>query len=113
MKPPPGPHQNDWRPPSELPDLRRAGIIALDAETKEEGLGAGLGSAWPWHGGYVCGISVAYRADGEICALYFPLRHPDTQNFDFEQVYQWLRDHVASDVRFITQNGLYDFGWLR
>jgi DNA polymerase I-like protein with 3'-5' exonuclease and polymerase domains len=24
-----------------------------------------------------------------------------------------VRDHIASDVRFVTQNGLYDFGWLR
>ena len=25
----------DWRPPTELPDLRRVGIIALDTETKD------------------------------------------------------------------------------
>src|SRR5262249_11415250 len=25
----------------------------------------------------------------------------------------WLRDLIASDVRFVTQNGLYDWGWLR
>ena len=37
---------------------------------------------WPWHGGYICGVSVAYRADGEIRAHYFPLRHPDSENFD-------------------------------
>ena len=24
----------DWRPPSELPDLRRVGIVALDTETR-------------------------------------------------------------------------------
>ena len=28
-------------------------------------------------------------------------------------VYQWVRDHVAAGVRFVTQNGLYDWGWLR
>ena len=28
----------DWRPPSELPDLRRVGSIALDTETRDEGL---------------------------------------------------------------------------
>ena len=63
--------------------------------------------------GYVCGISVAYHADGEIRAHYFPLRHPDSQNFDPEQVSRWLQDMIASDVRFVTQNGLYDWGWLR
>jgi hypothetical protein len=29
---------SEWRPPTELPDLRRAGIIALDTETKDGGL---------------------------------------------------------------------------
>ena len=105
--------QTNWQPPTELPDLRRTGIIALDTETNDEGLRADLGPAWPWHGGYVCGVSVAYRADGGIRGHYFPLRHPDTNNFDCEQVFAWLRDLVASDVRFVTQNGLYDWGWLR
>jgi DNA polymerase I-like protein with 3'-5' exonuclease and polymerase domains len=104
---------SSWQLPAELPDLRRAGVIALDTETNDEGLRADLGPAWPWHGGYVCGVSVAYRADGGIRAHYFPLRHPDTNNFDCAQVFAWLRDLVASDVRFITQNGLYDWGWLR
>ena len=96
-----------------LPDLRRVEIVALDTETKDNGLRAGLGPAWPWRGGHVCGISVAYRADGNVRAHYFPLRHPDTNNFDCNQVYGWLRDLIASDVRIVTQNGLYDWGWLR
>ena len=70
--------QKIWQPPSELPDLRRAGIIAIDTETCDEGLRADRGSAWPWRGGYVCGISVAWRDDGGIRAHYFPLRHPDS-----------------------------------
>ena len=44
----------------------------------------------------------------------FPIRHPDTNNFDSAQVYAWLKDHIAAtDLRFVTQNGLYDWGWLR
>ena len=57
--------------------------------------------------------SVAYRADGDIRAHYFPLRHPDTDNFDRTQVFGWLKDLIASDVRIVTQNGGYDWGWLR
>ena len=102
-----------WQVPTELPDLRRVDIIALDTETNDEGLRADRGSAWPWRGGYICGISVAYRADGDIRAHYFPLRHPDSDNFDPAQVYGWLKDLIASDVRIVTQNGLYDWGWLR
>ena len=103
----------DWQVPAELPDLRRAGMVALDTETKDDGLLAERGSGWPFGDGYLCGISIAYRADGEIRAHYFPLRHPDSHNFDREQVFRWLQDHVDSGVHFITQNGLYDWGWLR
>ena len=97
----------------ELPDLRRVGIVALDTEENDEGLRADRGSGWPWRGGHVAGISVAWRADGEMHAIYVPLRHPDTDNFDPDRVYRWLKDLVASGVRIVTQNGLYDWGWLR
>lgn len=74
----------DWQVPAELPDLRRAGMVAVDTETKDGGLLAERGSGWPFDDGYLCGISIAYRADGEICAHYFPLCHPDSHNFDRE-----------------------------
>ena len=96
-----------------LPDLRRVGFIAIDTETNDEGLRADRGSAWPWHGGYVCGISVAWRDDSGIRGNYFPLHHPDSENFERENVARWLKDHIAAGVRIVTQNGLYDWGWLR
>jgi DNA polymerase I-like protein with 3'-5' exonuclease and polymerase domains len=105
--------QADWQAPTALPDLRRAGLIALDIETKDGGLLADRGSGWPWGDGYICGISAAYRDGGEIRSFYVPLKHPESPNFDHAQVFLWLRDLVASDVRIITQAGLYDFGWLR
>ena len=64
--------QTNWQTPQELPDLRRVGIIALDTETNDEGLRADRGSAWPWRGGYICGISVAWRDDSGIRAQLFP-----------------------------------------
>jgi hypothetical protein len=105
--------KSDWQPPTELPDLRRVGIVALDLETRDDGIGAEHGSAWPWGGGHVCGVSVAYHADGDTRAYYFPIRHPDTANLDREQVFRWVRDLVGSGVHIVTQNGIYDFGWLR
>jgi len=110
MKPPPRP--DDWRPPPELPDLRRVGIIAIDTETNDEGIRADRGSAWPWRDGYICGISVAWRDESGIRGNYFPLRHPDSENFECENVIRWLKDHIAAGVRIVTQNGLYDWGWL-
>ena len=102
----------DWQPPSELPDLRRVGELALDTEPKDDGLQADRGSGWPWHGGYICGVSIAYRTDNGIRPHYFPIRHPDSKNFDPAQLFAWLKDLAASDVRIITKNGLYDWGWL-
>jgi Mesyanzhinovviridae DNA polymerase len=109
-----GPESDDlWQPPRELPDLRRVDLISLDTETNDEGLRADLGSSWPWGDGYICGISVAWRKDGEIRAIYIPMRHPETDNFDPAQVYRWLKDLIASGVRIVMMNGVYDFGWLR
>ena len=99
--------------PTELPDLRRAGIIAIDCETNDEGLRAERGSAWPWRGGHICGISVAWRDERGIRGNYFPLRHPDSENFERENVVRWLQDLIAAGVRIVTQKGLYDWGWLR
>jgi DNA polymerase I-like protein with 3'-5' exonuclease and polymerase domains len=104
---------SDWQPLSALPDLRRVGTLALDTETKDGGLAADRGSAWPWGDGYICGVSAAYHAEGAVRAHYFPIRHPDSPNFDPAQVFQWVRDHITAGISFVTQNGLYDFGWLR
>src|SRR5262249_19687919 len=79
----------------------------------DDRLRADMGSGWPFRAGHMCGISIAYRTDGGVRGFYFPIRHPDSRNFDPEQIYRWVRDHVASNVRFVTQNGLFDFGWLR
>lgn len=79
---------NRWQPPTELPDLRRAGIIALDTETKDDGLADDRGAAWPWKGGYICGVSVAWREGEKLCSRYFPLRHPDSANFNQAQFFQ-------------------------
>ena len=103
---------SEWNSPAQLPDLRNVGIIALDSEEKDDGISAGLGSAWPWGGGYVCGVSIAWRANGAVQSLYAPLAHPDSQNFDREQVRCWLRDLFMSSTRIVTHNGLFDYGWL-
>jgi DNA polymerase I-like protein with 3'-5' exonuclease and polymerase domains len=97
----------------ELPDLRRVDIVALDIETRDDRLRVNMGSGWPFGTGYICGVSVAYRKAGDISAHYFPIRHPNSANLDPAQVFAWLRDLAASKVRIVTQNGLYDWGWLR
>src|SRR5437762_1558327 len=105
--------QSGWRRTTELPDLRRVKRIAIDTEGRDGGLLADRGSAWPWCDGHICGVGTAHRADREIRSYYFPIRHPDSQNFDSTQVYQWIRDHITAGVSFVTQNGIFDWGWLR
>ena len=61
-----------WQPPSALPDLRRAGIIALDTETNDDGLRADRGSGWPWRDGHICGVGIAYRAEWRDLRALFP-----------------------------------------
>jgi DNA polymerase I-like protein with 3'-5' exonuclease and polymerase domains len=101
-----------WCVPTELPDLRRAGIVALDLETRDNRLLAKMGSGWPFGDGYICGVSVAWCEGETVRAEYFPIRHPDTANVDSAQLFRWLRDLIAADVRIVGQNTLYDFGWL-
>jgi DNA polymerase I-like protein with 3'-5' exonuclease and polymerase domains len=104
---------SDWRRPDTLPDLRRVGLLAIDTETDDQRLQVGLGSGWSTGESRIVGISVAYRVEGDIRAHYFPVGHPDSDNFGASQLFAWVKDHVASDVRFVTQNGLYDWGGLR
>jgi hypothetical protein len=137
---------------AELPDLRRAGIIALDTETRDDRLRADMGpagpsapvicvvSAWPTapmvrsadsistqgveavfeavlvhHGGERADLFQAFAGrhiDAGLNAQPAPVvkpvlrnkahigrdvvafRHPDSQNFDPEQIYRWVL-HLA------------------
>lgn len=99
----------NWETPTELPDLRGRGVIALDTETKDDGLSAKRGPGWVYGAGYVCGVSAA--APGAP-AVYIPLRHPDSVNFDKEAVGRWLEDHMTSGDLMVFQNAHYDLGWI-
>ena len=60
----------DWRPPTELPDLRRVGVIALDLETRDNRLASRKGLRLASRQGHICGISVAYRIEATSSALF-------------------------------------------
>jgi DNA polymerase I-like protein with 3'-5' exonuclease and polymerase domains len=100
-----------WRAPLELPDLRRCRRIALDRETKDDGLAGGRGPGWAYGAGFVCGTSIAWEDGGKIRSFYAPVRHPDTECFDGDRVAQWEKDHIRAGVRFVMQNAPYDVGW--
>jgi DNA polymerase I-like protein with 3'-5' exonuclease and polymerase domains len=72
----------------------------------------GRGSGWAVGDGYICGISIAYYAGNELRSHYIPIRHPNSDNFDREQVAAWVRHLFASVPRLAFHNLVYDTGWL-
>lgn len=98
-----------WVEPTELPDLRGSGVIAIDTETRDDGLANSRGAGWVYKAGYVAGVSVASKRG----SIYVPLRHPETSNFDREAVRRWLQDHLDSEKdKIVFQNASYDVGWI-
>lgn len=105
--------KSDWRPPTELPDLRRQPNIAIDLETRDEGLARGRGSGWARGQVAVAGMGIAWGAPGKVQGKYFPVRHPGS-TFTPEQLGAWLRDHLrCPDIKFHFHNGPYDLGTMR
>lgn len=107
--------ESTWKPPSDLPDLRRCGRIAVDVENRDDGLAAGRGSGWPYKAGHLCGVAVAWKEGGGAPrALYAPTRHPDGDCLDTERVSRWLDDHLkCPDLRVVMHHCQHDIGWLR
>lgn len=101
---------SDWTPPSGLPDLRGRPLVALDTETKDEGLNNNRGPGWAYgaSGGHICGVS--WAAEGS--AGYAPVRHPDTECLDEDVVKDWVRALLRSGTRVVFHNAGYDLGWL-
>lgn len=104
---------SDWVGPSELPDLRWCRTVAIDSEERDGGLSTERGPGWAYHDGHVCGVSAAWRQDGETRSVYLPLRHPDSQCFDPDAMRRWLVDHFAAWDRVVFQNAPYDLGWFK
>lgn len=98
-----------WTRPTELPDLRGRKLVAIDSETKDDGLANNLGPGWALGPmGYICGIS--WATEGSVG--YAPTRHPETDNFPLENVLRWLDDLFKSGTRIVFHNGPYDIGWF-
>lgn len=104
--------ETGWRPPTELPDLRRgASCLSFDVETYDPELEE-HGPGWARGKGHICGISMA-TPDRKI---YVPIRHEVQRemNLDVGCVLRWANDMLNTpDIPKVGANMIYDMGWLR
>lgn len=98
--------ESSWIAPTELPDLRGSGVIAIDTETRDDGLKYDRGPGWALGMSRIVGLSMASR----VGRVYVSLAHPDSHNFDHTQVGRWLADHMGSGEEIVFQNAPYDLG---
>ena len=98
-----------WSAPSGYKDLSQYDEIAIDLETRDGGINAGLGAGWATNNGEVIGFAVAV----EGWQGYFPFAHFGGGNLIKEQVVKYMRDVCALPATKIFHNAQYDVGWLR
>lgn len=103
--------ESTWTVPKELPALNGVTELAIDTEDWDEGLHHGRGPGWVYGAGYVAGISASWREGHKVKSIYVPIRHPETQNFQKENVGKWLRE-ITSNRKTIFFNAAFDIGWL-
>ena len=98
-----------WNTPSEYKDLSHAKEIAIDLETRDEGISNGLGAGWALGKGEIVGFAVA--VDG--WEGYFPFGHLGGGNMIPAQVKAYMKKICALPCAKIFHNAQYDVGWLQ
>jgi DNA polymerase I-like protein with 3'-5' exonuclease and polymerase domains len=97
-----------WNTPIEYKDLSPYKEIAIDLETRDEGLNNKLGAGWALGKGEIVGFAVAV----EGWKGYFPFAHLGGGNMIPEQVKRYMKDVCALPSTKIFHNAQYDVGWL-
>ena len=98
-----------WSCPNEFKDLSGYSEIAIDLETRDEGITNGLGAGWATNNGEVIGFAVA--VDG--WQGYYPFKHWGGGNMIEEQVLRYIKSVCALPNTKIFHNAQYDLGWLQ
>lgn len=104
--------ETDWSEPTELPVIPRGLPVALDTETRDEGLNNSRGPGWVFGDGHVAGFSLAWRINRIMHSIYVPLRHPDSSNWPVDEAMRWLQHVIDGAECIFFQNASYDIGWL-
>jgi len=97
-----------WNAPTEFKDLSHYDEIAIDLETRDDGITNGLGAGWAMGKGEIIGFAVAV----EGWQGYFPFGHFGGGNLIPQQVKQYMKDVCALPCKKIFHNAQYDVGWL-
>ena len=97
-----------WNTPSEYKDLSNAKEIAIDLETRDDGINNKLGAGWALGKGEIVGFAVAV----EGWKGYFPFGHLGGGNMIPEQVKKYMKNVCALPCPKIFHNSQYDVGWL-
>ena len=98
-----------WSAPSDYKDLSDAKEIAIDLETRDEGINNGQGAGWATGSGEIIGFAVATEGwEG-----YYPFGHFGGGNLIKEQVLQYMHDVCSLPNTKIFHNAQYDVGWLQ
>ena len=100
--------QTEWTPPENFPDLSKYDEIAIDLETKDDGINEKLGAGWALGKGEIVGFAVA--VDG--WQGYFPFGHLGGGNMIPEQVKAYMKKVCSLPCTKIFHNAQYDVGWL-
>lgn len=100
--------ETDWEVPRSLPDFSGEKIVAVDIETKDDGLSNNIGPGWVYNMGHIAGVGITTSRESK----YFPVRHPETSNWDEGPIISYLRDLFLSPVRVVFHRAIYDLGWL-
>ena len=99
---------SEWVPPEVVPDLTDAKEIAIDLETKDDGLNKSMGPGWATKSGRVIGVAIAVEGwEG-----YYPIAHEGGHNLDAKVFTNALKPILELPCDKIFHNAIYDVGWL-
>ena len=98
-----------WSAPSDYRDLSEAKEIAIDLETRDDGITKGIGAGWATGAGEIIGFAVAT----EGWQGYYPFGHFGGGNLIKEQVLRYMHDVCSLPCTKIFHNAQYDVGWLQ
>ena len=100
---------SEWVPPETVPDFSGAKEIAIDLETKDDGIKNGVGPGWATKQGRVIGVALA--VDG--WEGYYPIAHEGGGNFDQNVFLNQLKPILELPCDKIFHNAMYDVSWIR